>query len=101
MRRDPRNAAPLRSGKGAGTDEVPPPPPPPPAFIVRDVAPGVKSRNVGKAVGSAASTKGLMSAMVNSVMPERPKSVEKKYSFTPSEMRSANVVPPTTRSRPE
>lgn len=72
-----------RAGRGPGTEAGAPSR----AFIIRPVAPGVKSRNVGKAVESAASTRGEMSRRLKALTPDRPYE-EKKYSVDPSAVRS-------------
>jgi hypothetical protein len=77
-----------RAGRGPGTDIG--------AFIIRPVDPAVKSRNVGKAVESAASTKGEMSRRLKAVTPDRPKSDEKEYSVIPSDVRSLAIREPPT-----
>ena len=103
LRLKPKAAARPRMGSGPGTEDVRVTSVDKSALKVRVPEP-VKSRNVGKARESAASTptrgSALISAMENSVTPVRPKSAKKKYSRVPSEIRSEKVVPPTIKSKP-
>ena len=82
------------AGSGPGTEtseEV--------GMMVRPELPRVKSRKTGKAVGSAASRRGVMSRRLNDVTLIDGARVEKKYSVEPSSIRLlAFRVSPTKRS---
>ena len=79
------------SGPGAETAEV--------GVMVRLELPVVKSRKTGKAVGSAASRRGVMSRRLNDVTVIDGVRAEKKYSVVPSPTRLlASRLSPTNRS---